>query len=369
MRRRRYQKGSLRPRKHGKTRVWVGQWWEGGQRRSKVLGKVADMPKSEAEAQLDSIVKPLNEGAGRAPKPVYTFSGYLDDVFLPLCRRKWKESTRMTTEPRMLYHLRPAFGGQALRSITRDHLQAFLDEKALTLSRSIVDHLRWDLKNIMKTATGEGLIELNPAASLFTPPCKPEAEKLVMSPADIRLALSVLELRERLIFRLAVFCGMRPGEIFAIRLGNIRPQSIFIDKRVYKGNLDTPKGRKGKRTARTMALSTVTLADLAEWRGLLLHQSPEAYLLPSEKNTPLSRDNVWKRNMFPKLEEVGLGWATFQVLRRTNASLSRKAKVDDKVAADQRGHGLGVSLEVYSLSDLEQKIEAVNRLEAEVIQK
>jgi uncharacterized small protein (DUF1192 family) len=49
--------------------------------------------------------------------------------------------------------------------------------------------------------------------------------------------------------------------------------------------------------------------------------------------------------------------------------LSRKAKIDDKVAADQRGHGLGVSLEVYSLSDLEQKIEAVNRLEAEVIQK
>jgi uncharacterized small protein (DUF1192 family) len=59
----------------------------------------------------------------------------------------------------------------------------------------------------------------------------------------------------------------------------------------------------------------------------------------------------------------------FQVMRRTNASLSRKAKVDDKVAADQRGHGLGVSLEVYSQSDLEQKIEAVNRLEAEVVKK
>jgi uncharacterized small protein (DUF1192 family) len=69
------------------------------------------------------------------------------------------------------------------------------------------------------------------------------------------------------------------------------------------------------------------------------------------------------------LEKVGLGWVTFQVLRRTNARLSRKAKIDDKVAADQRGHGLGVSLEVYSLSDLEQKIEAVNRLEAVVIQK
>jgi hypothetical protein len=72
--------------------------------------------------------------------------------------------------------------------------------------------------------------------------------------------------------------------------------------------------------------------------------------------------------MEPKLEKVGLEWATFQVLRRTNARLGRKASIDDKVAADQRGHGLGVSLEVYSQSDLEQKIEAVKRLESEVIQ-
>jgi len=162
---------------------------------------------------------------------------------------------------------------------------------------------------------------------------------------------------------------MRPDEILAIRLGNIRKDSILIDQRVYKGNIDTPKGRKGKRTSRTMALSADTLADLAEWLPSLLDQSPEAYLFPSERQTPMSKDNLWRRNMLPRLQSIGLGWATFQVMRRTNASLSRKAKVDDKVAADQRGHGLGVSLEVYSLSDLEQKIEAVNRLEAEVVKK
>ena len=54
--------------------------------------------------------------------------------------------------------------------------------------------------------------------------------------------------------------------------------------------------------------------------------------------------------------------------RRTNASLSRMAMIDDKVAADQRGHGLGVSLEVYSISGVQQKIDAAKRLESEVIQ-
>jgi exo-beta-1,3-glucanase (GH17 family) len=41
--------------------------------------------------------------------------------------------------------------------------------------------------------------------------------------------------------------------------------------------------------------------------------------------------------------------------------------VDDKVSADQRGHGLGVSLGVYAFSDLDQKIEAVTKLESAVI--
>jgi hypothetical protein len=73
--------------------------------------------------------------------------------------------------------------------------------------------------------------------------------------------------------------------------------------------------------------------------------------------------------MHPNLESVGLEWATFQVLRKTNASLSKKAGVDPKVASDQRGHGLGVSMEVYTSSDLEQKRSAVNKLEAAVLRK
>ncbi len=368
MRRNRFQKGSVRPRKHGCHKVWVAQWWEGGQKKSKVLGRCADMPKGEAEALMAVILKPMNDKAGHSQKPVYTFGVYLTEVFLPLCRRKWKESTRMTTEPRMVYHLTPPFGAELLHRITRDQMQLFLDGKAQCLSHSIVDHLRWDLNAIFKTALSDGLVETNPAAALFTPPCKPDADRRVLTPEQIRQALRVLDARERLIFRMAVFDGMRPGEILAIRLGNISKDSILVDQRVYKGNIDTPKGRRGKRTSRVVGLSPGTLIELGLWRASLTNADPQALLFPTERGTPLRRDNVWNRGMLPKLKTVGLEWATFQVLRRSNASLSRKASIDDKVAADQRGHGLGVSLEVYSVSDLQQKIEAVKRLESEVIQ-
>jgi uncharacterized small protein (DUF1192 family) len=45
----------------------------------------------------------------------------------------------------------------------------------------------------------------------------------------------------------------------------------------------------------------------------------------------------------------------------------QKSKVDGKVAADQRGHGPGVSLGVYAISDLDQRIAAVTKLESDVL--
>lgn len=108
------------------------------------------------------------------------------------------------------------------------------------------------------------------------------------------------------------------------------------------------------------------MEDIAIWRMYLANRQEDSFLFPSETGTtPLRPNNFWKRQVQPRLEPLGLEWVNFQVLRRTNASLSRKARVDDvddKVAADQRGHGLGVSLGVYAASDLEEKVEAVTTL-------
>jgi integrase len=326
------------------------------------------MSKCKAETIMASILDPLNEKAGTRQPQSFTFKQYVEDVYLPVCRRKWKESTRMTSEPTIRGHLVPTFGDTPTIDITRDPMQGYLDKMAKTHSSSVVGHLRWHLSGIFKMALGDGAVGLNPTGGLYTPACKPAAEKRVMSRENILLALKTLDLRERLIFRMAVFDGMRPGEILAIRVGNISDHSILIDQRVYKGNLDSPKGKKGKRTNRIVAPSPGTQADLGEWCSRFGQRSPETLLFPSDNlRTPLRRDNLWYRSMRPKLVTVGLEWATFQVLRRTNASLGRKALIDDKVAADQRGHGLGVSLEVYSISDLQQKIEAVKKIESEVI--
>jgi len=51
-------------------------------------------------------------------------------------------------------------------------------------------------------------------------------------------------------------------------------------------------------------------------------------------------------------------------MRRTHASLSRQAGIDPKLVADQLGYGLGVNLDVYTVTALDQRQDAVEVLES-----
>ena len=51
-----------------------------------------------------------------------------------------------------------------------------------------------------------------------------------MTIAQVRLALGVLAPRERLIAKLAVLAGMRPGEIFAMTWGQLT--EAYLEKRI-----------------------------------------------------------------------------------------------------------------------------------------
>ena len=69
-----------------------------------------------------------------------------------------------------------------------------------------------------------------------------------------RKMLSVLDVRERLIARLALLAGMRPGEIFGLKWARMEADYADIRQRVYRGDVDSPKSTRSVRFA---ALSDV----------------------------------------------------------------------------------------------------------------
>ncbi len=66
-------------------------------------------------------------------------------------------------------------------------------------------------------AVAEGYLWSNPAALLFTPRECRRAATRVMTVEEVRQLFSVLDVRQRLIARLALLAGMRPGEIFGLK--------------------------------------------------------------------------------------------------------------------------------------------------------
>ncbi len=159
----------------------------------------------------------------------------------------------------------PEFGERALGSFSRDELQSLLERKsAKGLSYSVVSHLRWDLKQIFDLAVAEDFALRNPATLLFTPREARKPSRLVMNLEEVKKVLSVLECRERLIVKLAILSGMRPGEIFGLRWERLQGRYAEIRQRVYRGKVDTPKTTN---SIRMVALTEGLLTDIEEWRG------------------------------------------------------------------------------------------------------
>jgi integrase len=304
------------------------------------------MTKTEARDAVAAIVARLNP---QTDKPL--FDEFVENVYFPYYSRKWKASTCENNKQRMRTHLLAAFDCRPLDSLLRDELQDFMDSKGNAgLSFSVVDHLRWDLKQIFD----------NPALLLFTPKTAAKPIHQAMTADEVRRCFAALGQRERLISKLAILAGMRPGEIFAMTWGRLTATHADIMQRVYRRKLDTPKTDNSTRHA---ALSEGLLADIEAWRSVAVSAKDDAWVFPSERMTPLSKDNCWRRSMLPKLKAVGLGWCNFQVMRRTHATLMRQLKADPKLVADQLGHTVDVSLNVYAQSPVAGRAVIVNELE------
>ena len=241
--RRRYQQGSL-------SKVdgnWIAQWWEDGHRRKRTLGRISTVKKANAQAALDAILAPINARA-QAPSPSTTWGEFVSNTYLPFYSRKWKLSTKMTNEERLRVHLMPVYEHRKLGSFTRDELQDLLDAKAQAgLSYSVVAHLRWDLRQVFRMAVQEGHLLRNPAELLFIPRDAKRPDHTVMTLKEVQLCFAALETRERLVAKLAILAGLRPGEIFGLQWGHLIARPTRTSASVSTGEKSTPR----KPTARS----------------------------------------------------------------------------------------------------------------------
>lgn len=371
LKRRRFQKGSLQLRRRGKAKKWVVLYYDdAGHRRYHTLG-AGSMTKTDANTKRDEFMRTLNgsdepEEGGIRPILLREF---IDQKYLPFQRGKWKKSTQGTSENRIMHHVVKGLGDTALKDFSLTSLQAFLESKAdEELSFSVVDHLRWDLSAIFEMAVAEKVLASNPGTRIYTPKHAPKGTTRAMSVDEVNAALGAVELREQLLLHMAVFSGFRPGEMLGLQRHHVTEDAtvVKVEQRVYRGDIDNPKTNPSRRE---VAIPPRTAELLSKWMSSAVGPEPEAYIFAGERGKPIWRDTLLYDHIRPKLKPLGLEWADFQVMRATHASIGHRLKLDPKVTADQRGHGVGVAIEEYTKTSVKDKAVATKKLEEAVLGK
>ena len=320
------------------------------------------MSRAVAQSCADDILRQL-QGVSHPTRRSSTISliRFVEDTYLDVKTRKWKASTRGTSEQQIRDYITTPFGEQMLHSITRKDMQAHLDQLAKNgYSESVVAHVHWHLTAIFRMAKSDGLIPFDPTEALETPRCKPHDKKEILVLDQFVRAQISLDIRERLILRLGVAAGLRPSEMMGLKIADVSEQGLEIRRRIYRRVNDCTKSKRGERS---VPLDSGSQNILREYLAILPDTSPDAWLFPSENpKTPLDYSNVFRRRIRPALEKVGLKFVNFLVMRRTFGNKLAEVEKDAKIRAELMGHSVTVHQNEYRQASLKSKQQAMKRL-------
>jgi integrase len=345
IRKRSYQDGSLEESRYV-NRWFVKYYYAPGKQTTKTLGRKKDITRKQAEEMREAMVKPLNHNSLRNLGEE-SFEHFIENVFFPMKKdTDWRENTGKESMREIQKHVIGELGHLQCQEITAALLRALLKKKAEQgLGKETVNHIRFYMTDICRTATAEGYLTYNVSEGLKSPKklLKPSEPKQVASLEEYAQAWPLLDERERLCFDLVMFAGMRESEAIALWCGDITDQGIKIDRGFYKGLYGPPKTEKSDRM---VGVPDDIMERLRSWISGLPTNEAKDCVFPSETLvTPVWPENMLSRNIRPRLRPVGLGWINFEILRRSHSTLHKERDSDLKVIADQQGHGMRTHLE------------------------
>ena len=327
------------------------------------LGLKASLKKWEAQAELQKIIDRAT-GGGSIPAGEITLEWFWRERFLPMKSPAWKSSSRGETIKNIERYVVAQLGEIPLASIDKFTVQTHLNKLAEKFGHSVVEKARIWSRAILEEAVDQDFLRKNPARKLVVPETKRVVRKVVDA-AAIAEAFPRLPIRERLMLRLALVLGLRPGEILGLRWNDVFPQSIRVDEEALDGKMYSPKTEA---SISHVWLPAEVAAELEEWRGQCDDISPEAMVFRSSGGNALDLNNYRKRFFRPALEAVGLVGVTFQMLRRSCATFlvaGRHGSIKD-VQAHLRHAQPSTTLGVYVQAIPETVRGAVESLNREI---
>jgi len=251
------------------------------------LGLKSEMDRGEAKAKLREII--ARETKEVAPVPVsVTLRWFYENRFLPQKEQQWKVTSRPKTKRFIENYLLKRFGDTLLGDLDKFTLQTYLNEMAPKYSKSVLSKIRVYFNSMLDEAVELEMLPKNPAAKLAVPKSGKRRVTKHLTPEEIPQILFHLSDRDRLIVRMFLVFGLRPGEMFALRWNDKLGNSLRIDSSITDG-MEVETKTEGSDSFVWLPASIDT--ELEFWRGTTTSANPDAFIFPSSRGTAINTNN------------------------------------------------------------------------------
>lgn len=226
--------------------------------------------KRDAEAQLRAWIAELEQRSCKDPRRL-TLAGMMDQ-WLGSSGLGLRDASHDFYQGIVDRHLKPAMGSRIAADLKRhDFTQYVTDRRAEGLSPPTLSHHIATVRRAYSWAIEEEILDANPLWHYRNKEARQERQKPVDVWDQDTISQAIVLARGRGVHPLAVlggWCGLRPGEVCAIRWEDVLvSQRLLLVQRTVEeltGKLVeySPKGG----TMRLVPLTTAAIEELEQWR-------------------------------------------------------------------------------------------------------
>lgn len=311
------------------------RWWADGKQRSKSFRTHADARRFKAVLEGDLV-----NGSFIDPKHgAVTLATFINDN-----RAVLTVDHRASTKARVysIYdrHLIPTFGHLPLTAITTPDVSAWVQAMLTTMSAASVRKHANNLSRVMDLAISYGLLRANPVAPVRLPAEVRHEQKFLNHDRAWTLAESIHP-RFRALVLVAVFGGLRSGEIAALRRKHIVPErNLLIVKEtlVDVGNDVAFGPPKTKTSVRQVTIPRSIMTELVAHMDTYTGADIDALVFTGERGVPIRRSWFHRYYWKPAIDRAGLEGLRVHDLRHTFVALWVSLGRNPKEVSRAAGH-------------------------------
>jgi integrase len=311
------------------------RWWADGKQRSKSFKSHTDARRWKAVLEGDLVNGTyLDPREGQVTVSSF-ISEHLDTLLMHV-----RASTRVRAEGIYVHHINPEFGHLPLTALSVPLVQGWVGRMRATMSAASVRKNVFALRKVCDLAVAHGLLRSNPVAGVRLPAEDKREQRFLTHTEAWALAEAILP-RFKAMVLLAVFGGLRAGEIAALRRSCVSAERNTV---TVKETVVDVKGvvsfgpPKTKTSVRVVTIPRSIMAELVAHMDAYTGSEPDALVFTGQRGVVIRRHWFYRLYWKPACDAVGLEGLRFHDLRHTFVALWVHAGRNPKEVSRAAGH-------------------------------